>query len=436
MMFVHRRAVRIFAAALFLTALLPLSAQVRVQRHEFSGSMNDPDREAELPEHKTDQREMLAVTNTIVELLRQKKYSELYNDHLSPALKERTGLDALKKSHAQLLEQAGEAMSFLPKQWAFRYVSQGEQSLIYSMKIVHHTKAVLYYILLFDRNDLKQPIGIQFRTREIKAFDFDSHNLKLWMQAARAGDLDGLRRLQNEGFDAQRVDEDGRTALLHAVVQADRSIIEFLLNAGVPINQPSAAFTVNDSPVSSAAFYRELEIVRYLVDRGANIEHDRYLALRKAARAGRLDTVRYLLSLGAQIDSHTNGWTALTYAAHEGHADVVAFLLKEGANPNIKDSDSGRNLLRTTVGQGHIEIVRMLLEKGAEVDSMDADYQWTAFLWACRHGNAEMAELLIQHGADMNHRGKHGTCSEFIKEHGHEQMRKLLEKYRDADKKL
>eukprot|EP00943_MAST-04B_sp_MAST-4B-sp1_P007572 g7572.t1 len=59
--------------------------------------------------------------------------------------------------------------------------------------------------------------------------------------------------------------------------------------------------------------------------------------LHKAAKLGRLKTVKKCLELGANIDSrnHILGWTALHYAAHNEHEKVVRFLAVE-ANGNIE----------------------------------------------------------------------------------------------------
>lgn len=68
-------------------------------------------------------------------------------------------------------------------------------------------------------------------------------------------------------------------------------------------------------------------------------------AFRVAAREGRLDTVKTLLSDGAELNSVSDeGKTALIYAAGRGKVEVVKYLLKIGADPNVKD-DTGRTAL-------------------------------------------------------------------------------------------
>jgi hypothetical protein len=61
-------------------------------------------------------------------------------------------------------------------------------------------------------------------------------------------------------------------------------------------------------------------------------------ALYVAARAGQLDCVKYLLSVGANPDKGTmdTGETPLTVAAINGYGEVVSALLAAGAAPLLK----------------------------------------------------------------------------------------------------
>lgn len=62
--------------------------------------------------------------------------------------------------------------------------------------------------------------------------------------------------------------------------------------------------------------------------------------LLNAALYGKLELVKWVVENGAYIN-HTdkNGYTALHFSAQEAHTDVVKFLLKNEANPNIQDKN-------------------------------------------------------------------------------------------------
>jgi ankyrin repeat protein len=79
-----------------------------------------------------------------------------------------------------------------------------------------------------------------------------------------------------------------------------------------------------DNKLRSAAHNGHFEIVKYLVEHGANIHADNDYALRYAARNGHLEVVTCLVENGADI--RAEGDYALRWAARNGHFDIVNYL--------------------------------------------------------------------------------------------------------------
>lgn len=79
-------------------------------------------------------------------------------------------------------------------------------------------------------------------------------------------------------------------------------------------------------------FWGHLEIVKYLRERGANIEaRDDFgnTALIQASFKGRFEVVKYLIEKGANIDKkNTNGETALTLARTHEIRDYIKSMNK------------------------------------------------------------------------------------------------------------
>ncbi|KAK5083040.1 hypothetical protein LTR05_006922 [Lithohypha guttulata] len=163
--------------------------------------------------------------------------------------------------------------------------------------------------------------------------------------------------------------------------------------------------------VHAAAYYGHDNIVRILLDAGANpANHNSFhgSALDLAAFRGRESIVRMLLAPGASVNPKGGSrYTALTAACSHGHLEIVSLLLAAGADVHALDR-TGRSALVIAVRAGHKELVKMLLNAGANVNKRDYQ-QTTALMWACYHRHSQVVEILLESGADItatNWRGK------------------------------
>ncbi|XP_069680681.1 uncharacterized protein [Periplaneta americana] len=128
-----------------------------------------------------------------------------------------------------------------------------------------------------------------------------------------------------------------------------------------------------------------------------------------AARRGHLNIVKYLVDQGADTslcDSHNQN--AFMYAVRGGHLEVVRFLWN---NTGINKSNINEHSfpLHMSVSVGNFDVVKFLLETRAfDVD----EWAWcnklqmsefsTPLLLAVKAGHTKMVELLCKHGADIN----------------------------------
>lgn len=121
-----------------------------------------------------------------------------------------------------------------------------------------------------------------------------------------------------------------------------------------------------------------------------------------AAERGELDSVRALLESDPQLLNviDQGGYTPLHKAAYNGHVEIVEYLISKGADLNAL-SNSGSTPLHGAAFHGHPDAVRALIEKGAEIDIKN-NGGYTPFLGACAGGRFDAASLLIEHGADIN----------------------------------
>lgn len=141
---------------------------------------------------------------------------------------------------------------------------------------------------------------------------------------------------------------------------------ELLLRLGANVN---AREFEGETPLMNAAFEGHTEMMSLLIRKGADINaisDNRETALARAVLGGDIAAVRFLLDQGASIDTDGSG-TPLTYASF-GNLDIVKLLLDRGANVNARDRCGATPLVYAIMNDAPIEIVHTLISAGAHVN--------------------------------------------------------------------
>ncbi|HOZ68686.1 MAG TPA: ankyrin repeat domain-containing protein [Chitinophagaceae bacterium] len=93
-------------------------------------------------------------------------------------------------------------------------------------------------------------------------------------------------------------------------------------------------------------------------------------ALIHAAAYNNIDLLKWLVDQGANLDHQDrNGYSALHFAGQNGLVEIARFLLEKGANPNLQDSH-GNSPLWTAVFNSMDEkgVMQLLLKYGADTE--------------------------------------------------------------------
>ena len=126
---------------------------------------------------------------------------------------------------------------------------------------------------------------------------------------------------------------------------------------------------VTGSTLSSAAYKGQTDVVKNLLNRGANVNErsgcgfgwdPNVTALTCASHGGHMETVKVLVEKGADVNARSNdGWTPLISAAYKGHVDVAKFLIEKGADVDV----SMAFLQRWPLGKDGLAFLENLVRK-------------------------------------------------------------------------
>lgn len=115
--------------------------------------------------------------------------------------------------------------------------------------------------------------------------------------------------------------------------------------------------------------------------------------LMSMAYLGAAELVRDLVQRGAELEAvDEDGFTALMYAANAGQDQVVELLIRAGADVNRRDRE-GSTALMLAAQHGFLSIVKKLLVARAATGSRRAD-GLTAHDFAARNGHQRVASVI------------------------------------------
>lgn len=168
--------------------------------------------------------------------------------------------------------------------------------------------------------------------------------------ASEKGNINIMQYLIDNGIDVNgKADDNGDTPLLWAVTgQNPYEASKLLIENGANVN------ATNDSGVAPATILAAStpKVVKLLKDNGADLDTkflDYYPPIAIAAGAGNLEIVKALVENGADVNYYPNdiNYTAIFHAIDQHNYEVAEYLFKNGVDLNIKmkpDNDYGRSI--------------------------------------------------------------------------------------------
>ena len=190
--------------------------------------------------------------------------------------------------------------------------------------------------------------------------------------AVKNADLDTIEAFakQNKGWLALPIDEYPYTLLHLAVFYGNTNVIHLIANRD-NVNQNNKNNQYHFSPLQLACYQGNCEVVKLLLDKGANInELDKcgYTPLLRAIEKGNSELVTLLLDREADINQvKKNGETPLYRAVSQGNSEVVELLLDRGADVNKESKRTRETPLFKAAANDRADLVNTLLNFRADV---------------------------------------------------------------------
>lgn len=247
--------------------------------------------------------------------------------------------------------------------------------------------------------------------------------------ASYRGDLDTVKRLLAENPDLiNSRNSVGRFPLEMAAQTGQIEVVKFLLEKGADVNLNRGGATA----LHMAAIYGgKTEVITLLLEAGADINArtgNGDTPLNMAVIGKQKEIAELLLDKGGEINWENQNFSHLLYTAATGGIKKIADMAMEKEVDFSFKTGNGDTLLHAASEGGLVELAGLLLEKRADMETANI-YGQTPFHVAARGGHKDIVELFLKKGADIDVRTKNGkTPLHFAREKGHEEVAEYLKK--------
>ncbi|MGB7344458.1 MAG: ankyrin repeat domain-containing protein [Pirellulaceae bacterium] len=189
--------------------------------------------------------------------------------------------------------------------------------------------------------------------------------------ACRKGDLDAVRDMVANDVSLVNVDDQHRwRPIFHAALERHLDVVRLLIQAGADLSAHDGSVLHYASEVPD-----NKEIVKLLLAYGALDAHvcpadDVSRQFLAAIFLGDENRVRSMLAQDGDLASKRDGRGdyPIHHAARNGDTEIVRLLISAGADVNVTNP-RGHTVLYCAGGHGHAETVSLLLQHQADVDA-------------------------------------------------------------------
>ena len=183
-----------------------------------------------------------------------------------------------------------------------------------------------------------------------------------FFRAVQMDDASTVRKMVGAVVNANELNPlGGEPALVLAIREGSTAVVQDLLaHPGTDLERKAVN---GNTALMMAAFKRDGDTVRALLDKGAKVNQPGWTALHYAAASGDAAIAQLLIERGAQVNAlsprPSGAVTPLMMAAREGQDGIVRLLLAKGANAALKNTE-GFTAAQLAKQAGHDKLAGLL----------------------------------------------------------------------------
>lgn len=183
---------------------------------------------------------------------------------------------------------------------------------------------------------------------------------------------------------------DGVFPIINAVVDGDYAKVKEML-------KEEKDKDIKTQALSSAVVNYKKDIIKLLVNNGADVNGKNGSILWWASYSGQIDTVKLLIQNGADVNLYDDNSSPLMATSKK---EIAEMLIKNGADVNFQREFDGQTVLifHSYVGSNDKDIIELLIKNGAKVNVQDNDCK-TALDYADNRKDFQVIKLLNENGA-------------------------------------
>lgn len=192
-----------------------------------------------------------------------------------------------------------------------------------------------------------------------------------------------------------------RSPLHHAVEVGEYDVVKFLIERGADVNLAGGQ---QRPPLHRAIKFDQGDIAELLIEAGADVNLVNHISmppLHYAIEANHGRMVELLIEGGADVNLARRNWKPpLHYAVEVDKANIVELLIERGADVNL--ISHVQSPLHYEVQLDRMDIVELLVKGGADINLVDQNLKYCPLEYAIKTDRQHIVELLLDMDTKVN----------------------------------